>query len=142
MEIYVNASTNVAGLNDGVPVAFGAIPTMTLTRDATDTATTFVVSTVAAAGDQRLETTKTIPLVLAGDAWVVVIVKGTVGNSPHMFPVFAYDLDSTENPSLETMTVNTTSEDGVRALGFTNALYVDVDGGGFDPPGVSCVDCP
>jgi hypothetical protein len=142
MEIYVNASTNVAGLNDGVPVAFGAIPTMTLTRDATDTATTFVVSTVAAAGDQRLETTKTIPLVLAGDAWVVVIVKGTVGNSPHMFPVFAYDLDSTENPSLEAMIVNTTSEDGVRALGFTNALYVDVDGGGFDPPGVSCVDCP
>jgi hypothetical protein len=142
MEIYVNASTNVAGLNDGVPVAFGAIPMMTLTRDATDTATTFVVSTVAAAGDQRLETTKTIPLVLAGDAWVVVIVKGTVGNSPHMFPVFAYNLDSTENPSLETMTVNTTSEDGVRALGFTNALYVDVDGGGFDPPGVSCVDCP
>jgi len=142
IEIYVNASTSVAETNGGVPVLFTSIPTQTLTRSGTDTPSTFVVNTVPAAGSQRLETQKIVPLTLPGDAWVVVIAKGTLGTSPPMFPVHPRDLKSAENPDLASLVTNTAAESGVRALGMTNALYVDVDGGGFDPPGVSCIDCP
>lgn len=142
IEIYVNASTSVAATNGGVPVLFTSVPSQTLTRSGTDTPTTFVVNPVPAAGSQRLETHKTLPLALPSDAWVVVLAKGTLGASPSMFPIHPRDLTSAENPDLASLATNTAAESGVRALGFTNALYVDVDGGGFDPPGVSCIDCP
>ena len=142
IEIYVNAATSVAGTNGGVPVLFTSIPTQTLTRSGTDTPTTFVVDTVPAAGSLRLETQKTVPLSLTGDAWVVVLAKGTLGVSRPMFPVYPRNLEASANPDLASLVTNTAAETGVRALGFTNALYVDVDGGGFDPPGVNCIDCP
>jgi len=40
------------------------------------------------------------------------------------------------SPSLAALLDNTATEDGTRALGFTNALYADVDGNAqFDAPG-------
>ena len=92
-------------------------------------------------GSQRLETTKTVSLVgLAQDEWIVVIVKGTQGVSPPMFPVMADDVSLTQNPDLTALEAVTAAEDGIRALGTTNALYVDVDQNGvFDAPGVSVV---
>jgi hypothetical protein len=77
-------------------------------------------------------------LTLAEDTWVVVVVKGTQGasGSPPMFPVFPHSLSAAENPDLATLIANTSTEDGTRALGFTNALYADVDiNPGFDAPG-------
>ena len=57
-----------------------------------------------------------------------------------MFPVFPRNLSAAQNPTLADLTTVTASENGVRALGFTNALFVDVDGNAsFDPPGVSVV---
>jgi hypothetical protein len=53
-----------------------------------------------------------------------------------MFPVFPRSLSAAENPDLTALLDNTTTEDGTRALGFTNALYADVDGTpGFNAPG-------
>jgi hypothetical protein len=89
-------------------------------------------------GGQRLETSETVSLTLAEDTWVVVLVKGTQGatGSPPMFPVFPRSLSAGENPDLAALIDNTSTEDGTRALGFTNALYVDVDGNAqFDAPG-------
>ena len=54
-----------------------------------------------------------------------------------MFPIFPRNLSRASNPSQTDLVEQTVSEPGVRALGFTNALYVDVDGNGvFDAPGV------
>ena len=78
-----------------------------------------------------------------------VVVKGTQGpdGSPPMFPVYPRNLDAAENPDLTALLDNTATEDGTRALAFTNALYADVDGvAGFNPPGCTgrcgVVDCP
>jgi hypothetical protein len=48
-----------------------------------------------------------------------------------MFPVYPADLDETSNATLADLLDGNRGEDGVMALGFTNALYLDLDGGGF-----------
>jgi hypothetical protein len=134
VEIYANAETCVATENEGVPVLFGAIPDLTLVAG-----TDFAVSTVNLPnGGQRLETHQTVGLTLAEDTWVAVLVRGTKGasGSPPMFPVYPRSLSAAENPDLAELLLNTATENGTRALGFSNALYVDVDGNAqFDAPG-------
>ncbi len=72
------------------------------------------------------------------DAWFVVIAKGTPGVSEPMFPIFASSLSRASNTTLEDLLDGNLGEGGVTALGFTNALYADVDAppNGFDAPGV------
>ncbi len=135
IEIYRNASTTVTGTNGGVPTLYSAIPTTTLTAGVD-----FTVNTVAVNGSQRLDTLHVESLTgVAADEWIVVLVKGTPGVSPPMFPVMVSGVDvDTENTTLADLINVTAAESGIRALGFTNALYLDVDGSpGFDPPGVS-----
>lgn len=136
IEIYRNASTQVSGTNGGTPTAYGAIPTTTLAAG-----TDFTVTTVPVNGSQRFETTKTVSLTgLSQDEWIVVIVKGTQGVSAPMFPVMVDGVSLTQNPNLAALEAVTAAENGIRALGTTNALYVDVDQNGvFDAPGVSVV---
>ena len=77
------------------------------------------------------------------DAWFAVVVKGTPGVSEPMFPVFPRNLQTAGNGSLAALLDGNLGQGGVNALGFTNALYADVDGGGFDAPGVSTLGaCP
>ncbi len=136
IEIYRNASTQVAQTNGDVPTLFGAVPTTTL-----NAGTDFSVTTVPVHGSQRFETNKTVSLSgLARDEWIVVIVKGTQGVSAPMFPVMADGVSLTQNPTLAALESVTITENGIRALGTTNALYVDVDQDGvFDAPGVTVV---
>jgi hypothetical protein len=140
IEIYRNASTRVAGTNGTTPTLYDAVPTTTL-QAGTDfsVATTNVVPSVP--GAERLETHHTVSLSgLTRDEWIVVVVKGTSGSSAPMFPVFPRNLSAAQNPTLADLVNVTAGEAGVRALGFTNALFVDVDGdAAFDPPGVSVV---
>lgn len=140
IEIYRNASTRVAKLNGATPTLYDALPTTTLSAGADfGVATTDVAPGVP--GAQRLETHLGVPLAgLARDEWIVVVVKGTAGVSAPMFPVHPRNLSAAQNPTLADLVNVTAAESGVRALGFTNALFVDVDGNGaFDPPGVSVV---
>jgi hypothetical protein len=139
IEIYRNASTQVSGSNctpTCVPTAYTAVPTTLLTAG-----TDFTVTTVPINGSSRFETTKTVSLTgLTRDEWIVVVVKGRSGVSPPMFPVMTDGVSLTQNPNLTALMDVTASENGIRALGTTNALYVDVDQNGvFDPPGVSVV---
>jgi hypothetical protein len=140
IEIYRNASTRVAAGSGATPVLYDAVPTTTLSAG---TGFTVSITNVAPSvvGASRFETHLTVPLSgLARDEWIVVVVKGTPGTSAPMFPVFPRDLSAAQNTTLGDLTSVTASETGVRALGFTNALFVDVDGdGNFDPPGVSVV---
>lgn len=141
IEIYTNATTCVSGTNGGVPVEFGGVPSQVLTLGATDTGTEFTAPTVqdypGIPGAAHRETTRVVRLSgLAADTWVVVVAKGTAGVSEPMFPVFPRDLASGSNTTLADLLDGNLGEGGTRALGFTNALYVDVDGGGFQAPGV------
>lgn len=143
IEIYQNATTCVSGKNGGVPVLFGAVPTLTLTAGGSDTGSEFTIQEVdvfpAVPGAKRRESQRTVPLTgLVGDAWVVVVVKGTSGVSRPMFPVYPRNLSQASNMTLADLLDGNLGEGGVNALGFTNALYVDTDvpANGFDAPGV------
>jgi hypothetical protein len=124
IEIYANAAT-VPDLDD--PYEYSALPDMTLTAGVD-----FVVNTVAlgyAPGTARFETELSLPFTaLAEDTWFVVLVKGSDGVSAPMFPVFAENLAELTNTNLEELTDGNLGEQGVMALGVTNALYADVDG--------------
>jgi hypothetical protein len=143
IEIYRNATTCVTGRNDGVPVFFSAIPVQTL-----EAGSDFTISEVedfpGISGAGHRETAHTVRFSgLTADAWFVVMVKGTPGISQPMFPVFPRSLRSAGNANLAALLDGNLGEGGVNALGFTNALYADVDGGGFDAPGVSTLSvCP
>jgi hypothetical protein len=122
IEIYRNASTTITASNGGVPVEYTANPTETLESFMGDFAVDTVTVHPGVPGAERLETTLSRSYSLAQDAWFAVIVKGTDANSASMFPVMPADLSRSG---------------GVRALGATSALYVDVgDDGAFDAPGV------
>ena len=143
IEIYRNATTCVAQQNEGVPVLFSAIPAQTLAAGS-DFAIGEVEDFPGIPGAGHRETAHSVRFSgLADDAWFVVVVKGTPGISEPMFPVFPRGLRSTGNASLAALLDGNLGEGGVLALGFTNALYADVDGGGFDAPGVSTLSsCP
>ena len=129
IEIYANPSTVVTGTNGGVPVLYTACPTQTLESFEADFAVSVVDVHPSVAGAERLETTVSRSFVLTEDTWFAAVVKGTDANSASMFPVMAASVGS---------------NGGVRALGATNALYVDVDGNGeYDGPGPQVVgSCP
>jgi hypothetical protein len=135
IEIYANAATTVAGSNGGVPVLFGATPTLVLNKT-----TDFTVSTVtpypAVPSAQRQETTKVVSFPgLTADTWFVVLVKGRDGVSKPMFPVFPKNLGTAGNTTLAQLLDGNLGQSGTMALGNTNALYADVDGTpGFHAP--------
>ena len=85
-------------------------------------------------GVARLEETLSLPLTLVEDSWVVVVVSGTDGDCEPMFPVYAADLDDEFNLTLADLLDGNLDEGGVMALGFTNALFVDLGGDGWKGP--------
>ena len=79
-----------------------------------------------ASGHDRLETTLTIPFTgLTEDTWFVVMVKGTDGLCPAMFPVYPASLDPTANLTAADLMDGNVGELGTLSLGVTNALYFD-----------------
>jgi hypothetical protein len=138
IEIYRNAQTVVTGTTGGTPTYYSANPTQVLTLGAGDFSRTLVNVVPSVPGADRYETNVTVPLTgLTRDEWVVVVVKGTQGNSAPMFPIYGLNVDVANNLTLANLTTLDPNESGVRAMGFTNALFVDVDGNGvYDPPGV------
>lgn len=92
------------------------------------------VTAPAAIDVKRFETAATVTVQHPGaDFWVVVMARGTPGDSPTMFPVYAEDFDDGADN-----VVGTVDDVGLRALAVSNPIYVDVDGNGrFDPPGVA-----
>jgi hypothetical protein len=122
IEIYANAATTRGGSFN-----YGATPTRVLAKDVD-----FDVETVLldphVEGASRLETRVSESFDLGADTWFVVVVKGSDGISKPMFPVFASNLATASNATLDDLTDGNLGELGVTALGATNALYADVDG--------------
>ena len=131
--IYANAATvrnSVTNPTSGSPYQFSAVPTATLNLGTHFTRS--VVPVAAVPGGSRFETNLTLHLPtdvpaipLTGDTWIVVLVKGRDGISKPMFPVFADDLASAGNTTLANLVDGNLGQNGVMALGATNALYYD-----------------
>jgi hypothetical protein len=94
----------------------------------------FTRETVRVGGSERYETNVTIPISSASDTWVIAVAHGTPGRSGTLYPVVPdTTLASTEETTLEDYLVPEIPG-GVRALGFTNPIYLDVDGDGIATP--------
>jgi len=142
IEIYANAATNPVDL--AAPYLFGATPTVTLFEGDCDPTTAgdgdFDVTLVnvhpSVAGGERQQVTVTQAFAaLTQDVWFAVVVRGSDGVCPPMFPVFPRSLDSGANATLADLLDGNVGEAGTMALGVANALYLDVDGvPGFQPP--------
>lgn len=141
VEYYVNsptkrtARTNVQTGAGAVTVNRYAIMPDFVQNKGTD----FEVEAVSVPGttSSRLQATTTLDLVnLTRDIWLVVMVKGTDGISRPLYPVLPNGLRTASNRTLADLLDGNLGEDGVTALAFTNPLFVDVDGGGWTPPGV------
>jgi len=89
----------------------------------------------------RLEAVATFELQdLTEDTWLVALVRGSDGISRPLFPVVAGSLRRPGNETLAGLTDGNLGEDGVLAVAFTNALFIDVDGGGWSAPGLRVRD--
>ncbi|MDX2167538.1 MAG: hypothetical protein SF182_10760 [Deltaproteobacteria bacterium] len=127
IEIYANATTVVARTRDGVPTLYAAEPSLVLAAGADFTVERVVVDPDVP-GAERFEATISVPYTLDRDTWFVVLAKGTDGVSRPMFPVIAGDLNAATNTTVAELTDGNLGEGGVLSLGFSNALYADVDG--------------
>jgi hypothetical protein len=94
-------------------------------------------------GASHLEASHTFNLTgLTDDVWIVAMVRGTDGVSRPLFPVVPNSLNTAGNGTLAGLTDGNLGEGGMPALAYANPLYVDVDGGGWTPPGVAFGACP
>jgi hypothetical protein len=113
---------------------YEAEPTLVL-RAGQDFEVRNVVVDPAVPDARRLEADIDIPLSVEQDTWVVVLVKGTDGISPPIWPMNPQDLVPDSNATLDDLTDGNLGEGGNPALAFSNPLFIDVDGNGrFDPP--------
>ena len=138
IEIYSNAGGNVSSVvvDPLNPYLYTAVPIATLKEgDCSPTTTAdgdfdITVADVfpAIAAAERWETTVSVPFIgLTADTWFVAVVKGTDAVCEPMFPVYPDDIGIVSNlfvPSPpEALVDGNLGEDGVMALGVTNALY-------------------
>jgi hypothetical protein len=165
VEYYINTTTTKSTVMRESGAGLVPVTTYAITPDHVQTAPgDFVVNTIednpSIPGASHLEATTTLHLSgLTDDIWVVVLVRGTDGVSKPLFPIVpnsmlaracsndpcrACSSDSTCSPGTCTVSNQTVGEltdgnlnqCGMTALAFTNPLFVDVDGGGWSPPGV------
>jgi hypothetical protein len=133
IEIYTNAGGNVSAVvvDPLNPYLYSAAPLITLDEGDCNPATTggdFDITVVdvypAIDGADRWEATVTVPFAgLTADTWFVALVKGSDGQCGPMFPMYPTNLATASNPNATAMVDGNVGEDGVMALGHTNALY-------------------
>ena len=142
VEFYVNSTTTKFFVTRNPGNGMIQVPRYSITPDFVQTAPAdFAVSSVVVdpmvANASRWEATTTLNLTgLTDDVWVVVLVRGTDGNVEPLFPIQPNSLNTASNTTLANLTDGNLGEDGMTALAFTNPIFVDVDGGGWTPPGV------
>ncbi|MBX3024791.1 CehA/McbA family metallohydrolase [bacterium] len=137
VEYYINpVTTRVIKPNVQTGAGLVNVKRYTITPTATQNVVPVPVP-VAGTSSSRLEASTSLNLTgLTQDIWVVVMVKGTDGVSKPLYPVIGNSLKTSTNTTLAQLTDGNLGEDGITALAFTNPLFVDVDGGGWTPPGV------
>jgi hypothetical protein len=153
IEVYANGAAAPDAKGAVSPYLFSAAPaTVTLLEGDCDPSTTgdgdFDVTLVdvhpsVPGAFERQDVTVRVPFSgLTQDTWFAVVVRGSDGVCPPMFPVYPRSLDPGSNPPPAnpgdppaSLLGGNVGEGGTMALGVANALYLDVDGvPGFQPP--------
>jgi hypothetical protein len=137
VEYYINPVTTRV-TDDDVQTGAGLIDVNRYTIAPTTTQNVVPIPVaVPGTSSSRLEASTSLNLAgLTDDVWVVVMVKGTDGVSRPLYPVIGNSLKTNTNTNLAQLTDGNLGENGITALAFTNPLFIDVDGGGWSPPGV------
>jgi hypothetical protein len=131
VQVYANAATTP--VDPLAPYLYGATPSLQYFEGDCDPLTTgdgdydvSVVNVQPVTGGDRLEANITIPFNgLTEDTWFVVVVRGSDGLCPAMFPVFPAGLSSAANLTAADLLDGNVGESGVLSMGATNALYFD-----------------
>jgi hypothetical protein len=108
-------------------------PAKTLDKGLVEDSTHFTVETpVGVSGvGTRLVTDVTVPITIAEDTWVIVVVRGTDNVSHPLFPIQPQDISESGNDTVEDLTDNGAAlpwnlgESGQLALAYTNPLFFD-----------------
>jgi hypothetical protein len=140
IEFYINTTTTLRTLT-GIETGAGQInlKRYSITPDVVHVKDTdFTVDSEVVNGSTRLEAETELNLNgLTEDIWVVALVKGTDGVSKPLFPVVPNSiLGAGTNDTVADLLDGNLNESGITALAFTNPIFIDVDGGGWDAPGV------
>jgi hypothetical protein len=141
VELYVNSATQLwdHDTDAGTPDRYRALPDVVLTAPA-DFTVTSVNDYPGIPGATHWTSTLTHTLTgLAGDVWIVAVVRGTDGATEPLFPFYPNSLQQSGNTTLANLTDGNLGENGMVAVAYTNPLYVDVDSGGWTAPGVNVV---
>ncbi|HEV7731199.1 MAG TPA: hypothetical protein VGR62_03510, partial [Candidatus Binatia bacterium] len=138
VELYVNSTTTRTSSNKQSGNGLVSVKRYSITPDYTQSVAPSVVDVFPSiTGAKRLEATATFNLTgLTGDVWIVAMVKGTDGISRPLFPVSPNSLQQAGNSTLANLTDGNLGEQGMTTMAFTNPLFIDVDGGGWTPPGL------
>jgi len=141
VDFYVNNQPELTS-SEGAAARYGVCPDYQVTADDPEWVAqeVTVVERLEGAARNDIRVTLTLPRVTE-DTWVVAIAHGTDGESPPMFPVVPEDLDPTDNQTLEDLTDDNLGQGGVLAYAFSNPLFIDVGGDGWQAPGVSNAAC-
>ncbi|MCA9770987.1 MAG: carboxypeptidase regulatory-like domain-containing protein [Myxococcales bacterium] len=132
IEVFVGTPARANPLGDLDPASPADLgPEISLDLDAPGGFTRALVPVGASA---RYQTDVAVPLSVARDTWVVVVARGTPGRSRTLFPaVAASAFTITEATTLDDLLVDEVPG-GVYAHGFTNPIYLDIDGDGVSTP--------
>ena len=101
-----------------------------------------VIVDEAVQGASRTEITVNLTLpAITEDTWVIAIASGSDGVSEPLFPVLPASIDVKGNSTLEDLIDGNLGQSGTPAFAFTNPLFIDVDGDGWEAPGVANAAC-
>lgn len=141
LEFYINNQPERTSAADAA-ARYGVCPNAKISTGDTGWTEIEVVLNPAIEGASRTEITATLTLEsIDRDTWIVAIARGTDGISEPLFPVLPASLASASNSTLADLTDGNLNESGVPAFAFTNPLFIDVDGDGWNAPGVANAAC-
>jgi len=136
VEFYINNRPERTSA-PGTAARYGVSPDAVVRMGDSGWEATRVVVNETVPGAARTDIKAT--LVLEGitqDTWIVAIARGSDGVSEPLFPVLPASLKTSTNTTLEGLVDGNLGEQGTPAFAFTNPLFIDVNGDGWQAPSI------
>ena len=141
LEFYINNQPERKN-SEGTAARYGVCPNITVRAGDEGWLASEVVINDAVQGASRTEIAVTITLEnIAEDTWIIAMARGSDGISEPLFPVLPASLDEGSNRTLDDLVDGNLGEGGTPAFAFTNPLFIDVGGNGWNAPGVANAAC-
>jgi hypothetical protein len=141
IEFYINNQPELT-TSASTAARYGVCPNVKISNGDDGWVSGDVVVNESVPGASRTEITVTLTLEgLTGDTWIVAMARGSDGISEPLFPVLPASLDADSNSTLDDLTDGNLGEGGTPAFAFTNPLFIDANGDGWNAPGVANAAC-